>query len=113
MSEEKSLGKISYAKFGNGGYQDSMFGATFSLDTKSGGCGDFWGFWDMGITPSKSSSKWTEANRDEQRVEVMVRIETLMRDANVKDFNDLVGKPIEVTWESHRLKSWRILKEVL
>jgi hypothetical protein len=45
--------------------------------------------------------------------ETMKRVENLLREAKVSELHDLVGKPIEVTFENLVLTSWRILTEVL
>jgi hypothetical protein len=37
----------------------------------------------------------------------------IMKDANVSRMQDLVGKPVEVVFDSNSLKSWRILTEVI
>jgi len=110
--ETKSLGKISYVKFGYGGYQDAMFGISIGLDTQSGGCCDFRGMWGID-TKVGDYTKWTEVDRDERFAETMRYVNQLLIDAKKDDVTKLLGVPIEVTRENNTLKSWRILKEVL
>jgi uncharacterized protein YajQ (UPF0234 family) len=41
------------------------------------------------------------------------KINKLLKDAKVKTIDELQGKPIEIINEGLKLKSWRILTEVL
>lgn len=110
---DKELGKIESVRFGYGGYQDAMFGVTFGL--AFGGCmgtTDFKGAWSSDIEASKHA-KWTEEDRSKQNDEVVRFLNKLMKDANVRELNQLVGKPIEVISEGMSMKSWRILTEVI
>ena len=45
--------------------------------------------------------------------EVALMIVELLHQAKVDRVEKLVGKPVEITWDNHMLKSWRILTEVL
>lgn len=107
---ETQIGKIRDIKFGRGGYQDAMIGFTFHLGGKGWGIGDFWGTWAMERSPD---AKWT----DEERIAILgsfvVKIDFLMGQAKVSDFNDLKNIPVEVIIENNSLKSWRILEEAL
>lgn len=67
--------------------------------------------WDTDMSPK--GTKWTENERQLKFGEIMTDISKLMRKAKVSNLNDLVGKPVEIMSESNRLKSWRILEEVL
>ncbi len=106
---DKYIGKIESVKLGSGGYDDAMFGFSFSLYSQGGSCGDFWGTW----TNRPNGAEWTEVQQGEARAASMFRMRDLMKDAKVSDFTALKGKPIEITFENGRLKSWRILTEVL
>lgn len=109
---EKKLGRISRAQFGYGGYDDAMFGASFTFDMKGTGVGDFWGWWPLTMKRSEHA-KWLESDRDYCVLDTQRRIEQTMRDAKVRNFYDLVGVPVEVTIEGNTLQSWRVLTEVL
>lgn len=110
----KEIGKIQSVKFGDGGYQDAMFGITIGLgsDKNAWGCGDFRGIWGFHIKPDKRS-KWTDKDRDQQAADTMRFIADLLTKAKKDDIYKLVGVPVEVEMESNTLKSWRILEEVL
>lgn len=113
MMERKELGKIEKAELvTNGGYGDGMFGIRFELRSGGTGVGDFWGYWGTHVQPG-NNSKWTEENRASSRSDVFLRLETVMRNANVKNFNELKGVPIEITYQGNMLKSWRVLTEVV
>jgi hypothetical protein len=105
----KYLGKIESVKFGNGGYDNAMFG--FSFDLSFGGCGifDFWGTW----SKHHEYCKWTIEEQNEHFLRIFLRVKSLMEDAGVDDFKDLERTPIEVEVDDGTLVSWRILKEVL
>lgn len=107
--EEKWLAKISGARFGYGGYDDAMFGVWFTFDGKYGNS-DGKGAWGHG--PSKDA-EWTAEDRRGAWGEMIEWTLDIMKQAKVKDFNDLVGKPVEVTSINDRMDSWRILTEVL
>lgn len=107
---EKKLGKINRVKFGSGGYDDAMFGITFELGGQGWGVGDFWGTWTGDPSPY---AKWTKEDQLRIRGETMGKIMDLMQKAKVNDLNKLQGVPVEITFESMTLKSWRILEEVL
>ena len=111
---ESRLGKIQSIRFGFGGRDDLMFGISFTLGGKGWGVGDFWGYWGSDIDPTASSGfKWNEADRNGQRLEILLKIEDLMRKAKVLDVTKLVGVPVEVEFDGTLLKSWRVLWEVL
>jgi hypothetical protein len=92
----KEFGKITSAKFGWGGYQDAQFGLSLTIGGPNWGTGDFHGAW--GNRPHHAD--WS-----------------LLRDTLTKakkhSVDELVGVPIEATFDSMRLTSWRILEEVL
>lgn len=110
----KEIGKITSITFGTGGYQDAMLGISIGLgsDKTGWGCGDFRGVWNFDIKPDKYS-KWTEKDREKQAADVMRFISDLLTKAKTRDVYKLVGVPVEVEFESNKLKSWRILEEVL
>jgi hypothetical protein len=111
MSTNKKLAKIKSAKLtSRGGYQEAMLGFQFEFSGKGWGIGDFWGFW--GIERSEYC-KWSEEDRTKYFGETMMRINNILKDANVSSLDQLEGIPVEITTENMTLKEWRILKEVL
>lgn len=107
---EKKLGKISHAEFGQGGYQDAMLGFSVTFSGEGWGVSDFWGAW--GIERS-DNAEWTEEDRIKQLGEMNMRLNQTLTDAKKKSVGDLVGVPVEVTFDGNRIKSWRVLSEVL
>lgn len=113
MATGKYLGKIANVSIGTGGYQDAMFGVSFSLSFDGGSSvSDFWGGWGPGIKHT-ASCKWTDAERLSSITDAFWKLANLMRDAKVIDAAKLAGVPIEVEVDGNLLKSWRVLKEVL
>lgn len=107
---ETKLGKISFVRVGDGGYQDAQFGVTIGLESKDGSSVDFKGPWNTEIS---ASTKWTELDRQKQLGETFNWLRELMNRAKVDDVNKLKGVAVEITWTDQRLSSWRILEEVL
>jgi hypothetical protein len=103
------LGKIRKIKIGPGGYQDAMFGITFELGNSGWGVIDFWGSWE---TRSEHAT-FSEEDWRKTHLESYFRLMKLMKDAQVTDAMDLVGTPVEVTFNGMSLASWRVLTEVI
>jgi hypothetical protein len=112
---EVKLGKIKDVYFGFGGYQECMIGINFTLEGKEGcwGVGTSKVAWDKNIIKCDKFCKWTEKDRSKQYDEIVRYISDLLKDAKVSKIEDLKNVPVEVTFDSNQLKSWRILKEVL
>lgn len=110
MSEEKRIGKISACHFGHGGYQDACIGVSFTLGSGAWGVSDFWGAWAI---KRSDYCKWTEEERIRDLGEMVMRLAKLLRDAKKDHVAELVGVPVEVTFDSMRLVSWRVLTEAL
>lgn len=104
------LGKIKVAEFGAGGYQGACIGARFGLGGESWGVGDFWGAWSI---ERSEWCKWTEEDRIKQLGEMCMRVSKLLSEAKVDNVSQLVGIPVEVTFDGMKMESWRVLKEVL
>lgn len=104
------LGQIQKVAFGWGGYQDAMIGLSLTLGGKSWGVGDFKGAW--GIDRS-DYCKWTEEGRLRQLGEACMFLRDLLQKAKKQTVDELVGIPIEATFDGNILKSWRVLEEVL
>jgi hypothetical protein len=106
----KVLGKIAYARFGWGGHENAMLGLSISFSMKGTGVGTFDGAW--GIEWSEQV-KWTEESRLTSLGKVTMRLGALLKMINKLDAKDLVGTPVELTFDGTRLVEWRILEEVL
>lgn len=104
------LGKIQRFEIGMGGYHDAMFGLCVTLGGAGWGVQDFDGTW--GHEPDEHT-KWTESEQLEHWGKMCKRVRNLMVQAKVSKVSDMVGIPIEATFNGGRLSSWRILEEVL
>lgn len=109
MSETR-IGKIAACHFGHGGYQDACIGVSFTLSSGSWGVSDFWGAWAMNRS---DYCKWTEEDRIRDLGEMVMRLAKLLKDAKQDHVSQLVGVPVEVTFDRMRLVSWRVLTEAL
>lgn len=110
---EKKIGKIESVNLGMGGYQDAMIGFNFTLGSES----EHWGVnteWQGHWAIERSEhAKWTEEARIEALGKAFQYLGRLLHDAKKTNVNQLVGVPIEATFEGMVLKDWRILKEVI
>lgn len=105
----KELGKIKQLSLGMGGYQDAMFGFSFTLEGVAWGVQDFWGTW----ATHYESCKWTVEEQNSQFIEALLKVKKLMEIAKVNNFEKLRNIPIEAEFSENKLVSWRILEEVL
>lgn len=108
--ERKELGRIQSAEFGMGGYQDAQFGISFSLGGNSWGVSDFRGGWGMKPSPN---AKWTEAENTAVIGAACDWVRDILSAANKRHVSDLIGVPIEASFDGLKLSSWRVLTEVL
>lgn len=107
---KKELGKIKEFSFGKGGYDNAMIGFTIDLGGEGWGVGDFWGHWSHRL----ETAQWSEKDRLLKLGEISLKVAQLLKDANTDNLNNLIGKPVEVTFnDNNTLDSWRILKEVI
>jgi hypothetical protein len=107
----KELGKIESVKLGNGGYTGDMFGFTFCLKGRDCCCvQQFKGGWNF---EPFGNSKWSKAEQDAHFLKCFNEVREIMKQAQVDNFNDLAGVPVEIEIENNTLKSWRVLTEVL
>ena len=104
------LGKIQRASFGYGGYQDAQFGVSFTLGGEFWGVGDFRGGW--GMEPSEHA-KWTAEENNKVISEACVWLRDILKAAKKQHIAELIGVPIEATFDGLKLSSWRVLTEVL
>lgn len=111
MTEEKKLGKITEVHCGIGGYNDAMVGYNFTLQGKDWGvCTPWNGHW---CTQRSPNAVWVEEDRLRDLGKAFMDLAQLLEKADKLDVKDLVGVPVEATFEGMTLKSWRILEEVL
>lgn len=109
MVNRTKLGKISKVSFGYGGYQDAQFGLSVTLSGESWGVGDFKGFW----ASRPTHADWTVEDQTRSLGETALYLRDLLRLAKKQEVHELVGVPVEVTFDGNMLKEWRILEEVL
>lgn len=110
---KKILGKISNVYFGIGGYQDAQIGVHFTFEADGYGVCNSVSGWDANLIKNTPHCSWTEADRSKKYDEIIRFVSDLLRDAKVKNFVELKGKPVELTIDNNTLSSWRILTEVL
>ena len=106
----KELGKISGVSFGWGGYQDACLGLSLSFSMKGSGVNTFIGDW--GIEHSEYC-KWSEEGRVRKLGETVMKLGKMLSAAHKTDVTQLVGVPVELTFDGNLLKDWRLLEEVL
>lgn len=106
----KELGKIQRFEIGMGGYDEAMFGMSVTLGGQGWGVGDFDGTWSH---KPDHNHKWTVEDQSKVWSDMCRRVLDLMKKAKVKTTAEMVGIPVEVTFEGNKLSSWRILEEVL
>lgn len=108
----KEIGKLTRVVVGAGGYDGAMIGVAFDFGGPGWGCGDFWGTWSG---ERSRTTKWTEAERLETLGKALLKLRDVLRAAKVRTTAELVGKPIEATFDrpGGKLVAWRILTEVL
>ena len=107
---ETKLGKITNATFGFGGYDGVQFGLTLTFEGPGWGVSDFSGFWSIERSPS---AQWSEGDRQRYIFEAAWKLKETLEKAKKKHVAQLVGTPVEVTFDGNRLASWRVLEEVL
>lgn len=110
---EKKLGKIKNVYFGIGGYQDCQIGIHFNLGGDSWGVNDGKSVWDPERIKCTENTQWTEEDRTKSINDIVRYISSLLKDAKVDTVEELVGKPIECSFQGTLLKEWRILTEVI
>jgi len=110
VSERKELGKITAATFGLGGYQDCQIGFWLTFGVEGCGVGDGRGAWAL---ERDKYCKWTEEDRRSGIADAGMLLAETLKKAKKNNVKDLVGTPVEVTFEGNMIKSWRVLTEVL
>lgn len=114
MDDRKELGKISVFDVGIGGYQDAMLGIHMTFEGRGWGVCTSECFWSPSMVSMSENTKWTEKERSSSFDNIMRTIDKTLSEAKVKRTQDLIGIPVEVTFDNKRtIKSWRILTEVI
>jgi len=103
------LGKITKVTLGTGGYQEAQFGFSFEIEYGIYTTGDFWGTW----SERSESAKYSMYEWREHWIEAMLRIKKIMGEAKVQEFSELIGIPVDITFDGERMTGWRILTEAL
>lgn len=111
--EEKKLGKISDFKFGFVGYQDAHFGLSLSFEGEGWGCSTcITSGWNDSIKVNKNMS-WSEDDRSNLKIQLVTKINKLLKDAKVQCITQLKNIPVELEFENQQIKDFRVLTEVL
>ena len=111
MSYRTELGKIQSAIFGKGGYQDVQIGLWLVFRGK--GWGVSYGYNGGWTSAPDKYCKWSIEDQNDQYAKLIRDVVKILSDANVNDVTQLVGIPVECTFDFNTLKSFRILTEVL
>lgn len=106
----KELGKIVSARFGIGGYQDCMIGLSLEFSMKGSSVGTFIGTWAI---QRSEHAKWSEEERLAELGRTVMKLAELLEKIRGQDVSDLLGIPVELTFDGQMLKDWRLLEEVL
>jgi hypothetical protein len=106
----KELGKITSASFGLGGYQDCQIGLWLTFGGKAWGVSAGQGAWS---TKHTEHCEWTEEGRLREIGQAGIKLAELLKATHKTDVSQLVGVPVECTFDGGRLTDWRLLTEVL
>ncbi len=112
MNKRVKLGKIRSVSFGYGGYQEAMFGLSLGFDCDGGCVGTFIGSWPKSMDRPESA-EWSEKDRDKSLLESITILEEMLGKTGKQSVEELIGAPVECTFDGQKLDSWRILDEVL
>jgi hypothetical protein len=108
--EEKMLGKITSAEYGQYSDRGFLFGLQLCFQMESGSvcCG---GRYTVNISPE---CKW---DSHQQRLEAFMfsleELNSILKAAKVNYVSQLINKPVEITLVDRTFKDFRILTEVL
>ena len=108
----KELGKIRSVSFGFGGYQDCQFGLSLGFESGGGVVGTFEGNGPLTMDIPEEA-EWTEADRERTVIATIKLLTETLQKAHVKSVSELLGVPVELTYNGQCLREWRILEEVI
>ena len=108
--------KIERLTVGSGGYQDAMFGTSWTFSGDGCGVGSFMGFWGIDMERSERA-QWSEEGRDNAALATFWGLQLIMIAAKVHDMSKLIGKPILARFSQPGvggvLQKWRIFHEIV
>jgi hypothetical protein len=104
-----ALGKITAATFGVGGYDDAMIGLSLTFEADRGAVSQFRGTW----ATWSERCQWTEADQTQSWGDTVRFLAKILKESRRKSVSDLVGVPVELTFDGNSLADWRVLTEVL
>lgn len=107
MPQEKTLAKITKAELGHDG--DGRFGLNLVFTGSGIGCGTFEGTW----AQRSEHAQWSLADQAKAFADVMYLLRDTLTKAKRRHADQLVGVPVELTFEGNMLRSWRVLEEVI
>ncbi len=107
--QEKLLGKITFAEFGQYPDRPFLFGLQLGFDFKGSGVFDG-GRYTVNIS---NKCRWERIEKLEALEEIINHLDGILKDAKVNYVSELIGKPVEVTLERNMFKDFRILTEVV
>lgn len=108
--EEKILGKIDYAEFGQYPDRPFLFGLQLGFKMQGSGVMDG-GRYTVNIS---SECKWdSEEEKNDAFEKMLLYTNKILTDAKVSHISELLDKPVEITLKSNAFQSFRILTEVL
>jgi hypothetical protein len=87
-----------------------MIGLWLTLGGESWGVTAGDGAW---ATERNERTQWTEEARLAEAGAAAMKLARLLWQAHKERVQDLVGLPVEVTFDGNKLKDWRLLTEVL
>ena len=104
----KKLGKISRVEFGIHDDYPNLVGIKFTFS------GVGWGV-QSGVSAyvEDESDEPMGAQNQIDACAMLQRVKSILKDAKVKNISELIGKPVEVTFDNNLFKDFRILTEVL
>lgn len=107
--EEKYLGKITHAEFGQYPDRPFLFGLQLCFEFNRGGVCDG-ARYTVNISPE---CRWEEFERLEAIKNMIEHLDKILTDAKVNHVSKLKNKPVEVTLYNNTFKDFRILTEVI
>lgn len=104
---EVKLGKIKSVNFGHVHDRDFLIGLNVILEGKGWGVSSGFQF------NISDSCKWEKSEKEKAALELVEKINSLLKSAKVQTVEQLKDIPIEATFNGMVLVEWRILEEVL
>ncbi len=110
--EEKELGKITFAEFGQCSDRPFLFGLHLCFEFGGGGSGCCDGC--KYTVNVHEECKYDNVDDKYKRIlEIIEFVDKTLKDAKVNHVSELVNKPVEVTLKDSWFKDFRILTEVI